>query len=914
MGITYDLTQTTPTEFKKGDIINIPYSGAAKSITLPKGIYKLEVWGGQGGSYNSYTGGRGGYSYGLLSIEEDTLLYCYVGGQPATNSTNRTTTSGGFNGGGNGYNRWYSGTYTYGQGGGGATDFRIATDSLYARVIVAGGGGGSASVDAATTKYGGGISGGSPQSGYGASQTGSGTNGSFGTGGSATTSGSNYKYGSGGGGGGWYGGGANSDYSDSNSEYRGYNGGGSGYVYTSSTASNYPSGCKLNAAYYLTDAATIAGNTTFSSPSGTSETGHTGNGYARITVVKMNLSLKVKTDTEWKDASDIWCKRRETLTPVTYIQSTGTQYIDTGLKPNQNTRIVVDMDVTASSVESSLFGARNSYQNNGFALHTGSSNAGYQIDYATNTNKVTTITSSGRHKIDFNGNILTVDDTVINTYSEAAFQCNYTALIFSVHSGDTLMHENYPTTAKLYSCKIYDNNTLVRDFVPCVNDSGVGCLYDKVNQVCYYKNGTGDFIVGSTKRELPDGFTQVEYIESTGTQYIDTGFKPNQDTKVVIDALYTQDSNASFLFGSDAGSATKSFGFGAANGNLRIAYNNVSTYFANGLSFANKIHVVVDKNVATINNQYSVSGTYATFEPNYSIWLFGNNRQDTLYGGKNGTRIYACKIYHNGSLVRDYVPAITTSGTQTIIGMYDFVSRYLYTNAGTGTFQYGNAVNINEDIITSSKWVKSVNVYKKQSDMVTPVTYIEGTGTQYIDTGFKPNQDTRVVIDIDIGTQNSYPTALLGGRNGDEASESSFVIFVVSASHFRTDFGSETVDIDASTSGRFLIDKNKTICTVNGTTYTNSVATFQSNYTLAILTENDIGGYDTRITKGKIYSCKIYDNDILVRDYIPVLDSNNTPCLLDKVAGQLYYNKGTGDFQYGTTSAAIKREYWVQIF
>lgn len=59
--------------------------------------------------------------------------------------------------------------------------------------------------------------------------------------------------------------------------------GGSGYVYTSSTASNYPSGCLLNSSYYLTSATTIPGNVSFTSPSGSSETGHTGNGYVRIT-------------------------------------------------------------------------------------------------------------------------------------------------------------------------------------------------------------------------------------------------------------------------------------------------------------------------------------------------------------------------------------------------------------------------------------------------------------------------------------------------------------------------------------------------------------------------------------------------------------------------------------------------------
>ena len=86
-------------------------------------------------------------------------------------------------------------------------------------------------------------------------------------------------YESGGGGGGWYGGGA-----PGSNDHGGSGGGGSGYVYTSSTASNYPSGCLLNSSYYLTNAQTIAGNQSFPSPTSSSnETGHSGNGYARIT-------------------------------------------------------------------------------------------------------------------------------------------------------------------------------------------------------------------------------------------------------------------------------------------------------------------------------------------------------------------------------------------------------------------------------------------------------------------------------------------------------------------------------------------------------------------------------------------------------------------------------------------------------
>ncbi len=291
---------------KTGDILNFEYTGKAQSITLPKGVYKLEVWGAQGGTYSSYQGGLGGYAAGVLTVENPLDLFIQVGQQPPSNSSNRVTTNGGYNGGGNGYNRDYSSTYTYGQGGGGATDIRIGKDDLLARVVVAGGGGGSASVDAKTTKYGGGETGGSPVSGYGGTQTtggSAGTNGTFGRGADCTTNGNNYKYGSGGGGGGWYGGAACPNYSDSDTGYRNQNGGGSGYVYTSATAKNYPTGCLLNAAHYLTEAQNIAGNASMPNPSGGTMTGRVGNGYARITVIKGGgVNLPAKVNGAWKES------------------------------------------------------------------------------------------------------------------------------------------------------------------------------------------------------------------------------------------------------------------------------------------------------------------------------------------------------------------------------------------------------------------------------------------------------------------------------------------------------------------------------------------------------------------------------------------------------------------------------------
>lgn len=104
------------------------------------------------------------------------------------------------------------------------------------------------------------------------------------------------------GGGGWYGGcGA---YPDGSGDDDRAGGGGSGYVYTSSTASNYPSGCLLNTAYYLTNAATIAGNTSFTDYSGSTTTGHSDNGACRITALKtINNSVYIKKNGVWQQAA-----------------------------------------------------------------------------------------------------------------------------------------------------------------------------------------------------------------------------------------------------------------------------------------------------------------------------------------------------------------------------------------------------------------------------------------------------------------------------------------------------------------------------------------------------------------------------------------------------------------------------------
>ena len=124
---------------------------------------------------------------------------------------------------------------------------------------------------------GGGTTGAGYSTSYKGRQNAAGTNGAFGLG--ANSAVTNYRYVSGAGGGGWYGGGAT--YSDSTMNYCKYSGGGSGWVNTSASAGNRPSGYT---GLELDSGATYDGETAFPNTAGTStETGHEGDGYAKIT-------------------------------------------------------------------------------------------------------------------------------------------------------------------------------------------------------------------------------------------------------------------------------------------------------------------------------------------------------------------------------------------------------------------------------------------------------------------------------------------------------------------------------------------------------------------------------------------------------------------------------------------------------
>ena len=297
------ITIVTPEDIETGKYVEevetlYEYTGKRIEVTLNPGTYKLELWGAQGGEDNaSCIGGNGGYSYGDLTLTEETKIYIYVGGKPNTDTTNNEVVNGGFNGGGNGYNTSKNGSTITGQGGGGASDIRIGNDSLYTRVIVAGGGSGATSENSGYN--GGGTTAEEGQEGYGATLTGKGNaiwededliGAKFGAGGGVGDAMiDNNVYATAGGGGGWYGGDAN-PYNEETTDL----GGGSGWVYTEenfnawkNANSNDANKYLLDSKYYLTNAQTMSRSEALSAfpydDFVSSSEGGTGHGKVKIT-------------------------------------------------------------------------------------------------------------------------------------------------------------------------------------------------------------------------------------------------------------------------------------------------------------------------------------------------------------------------------------------------------------------------------------------------------------------------------------------------------------------------------------------------------------------------------------------------------------------------------------------------------
>jgi len=193
---------------------------------------------------------------------------------------------------------------------------------------------------------------------------------------------------------------------------------------------------------------------------------------------------------------------------------------------------------------------------------------------------------------------------------------------------------------------------------------------------------------------LPNGYTRLEYIQSSGTQYIDTGFKPNQNTRLILDFENTGDYSSMTtglcpLFGArNASAASSAAAFALWIGSKSYPHYGNAAYNAGGeftLDINARLTYVMNKNVVSIGSEV-ITCSSATFTTNYNLCLLTINNYGTIETRRASGKLWSARIYDNGTLVRDFVPCKNASGT---VGLYDVINGAFYENKGSGTFTAG---------------------------------------------------------------------------------------------------------------------------------------------------------------------------------------------------------------------------------
>ncbi len=207
----------------------------------------------------------------------------------------------------------------------------------------------------------------------------------------------------------------------------------------------------------------------------------------------------------------------------------------------------------------------------------------------------------------------------------------------------------------------------------------IGELY--VDSTPIEKAYIGSQLVWERDSPAPKYDAEVEYLQSSGTQYIETNIIPNANTGIYVKGQRVSGSD-SFIVGLRNNTSNTRWAIGRASG----------WYFGYGTLLSNRYNVTIAecwmnyKNSKTIkcNDSVETSLPSLSFTPVYNIRLFGSAGVNAAYTKWYG-RIYAVQITQGTEIIMDLVPVRKdTTGY-----MYDRVSKTLFGNSGTGSFTLG---------------------------------------------------------------------------------------------------------------------------------------------------------------------------------------------------------------------------------
>ena len=225
-----------------------------------------------------------------------------------------------------------------------------------------------------------------------------------------------------------------------------------------------------------------------------------------------------------------------------------------------------------------------------------------------------------------------------------------------------------------------------------VQSSAQSCIYDGTLTIPSTQPTRTGYTFAGWEVRLPGAYTELEYLQGTDTQWIDTNYFPNNNTgiktKIQFDSI---ENNHASIFG---GATSGNRGFECFHWDSVV----VCYYGATGLSTTpvnlnDFLEIDWNKNRFNykVNNGDVASRILSTqtFTEQSKMVLFGLSRGGTVVA-KSNIKMYYFKLYDNNELIHNFIPARRNSDNK--LGMYDTVTKTFFTNAGTGTFIAGPAV------------------------------------------------------------------------------------------------------------------------------------------------------------------------------------------------------------------------------
>ena len=601
--------------------------------------------------------------------------------------------------------------------------------------------------------------------------------------------------------------------------------------------------------------------------------------------------LPLDTDGKWQD-------------DVLYVEADANTYFDTGVKVAPDTHVVACVAFLSWPNYGMAIGGGGSPNVASLVFSSSGSDSGdvWRTNVSGNWDDPGWQKSSIKADTDFHvWNLrsgsqridgLPIAETTIAADAPARcnFMLNARAVAFSGATEQTIQTQN--TKMRIRSCQIYSGTTLVRDYAAACRNGEYG-LVDQIDGSFHAASG-GKFGGKRVKAAIP-----VEYVESkvynSDSVFVNTGICPTETTRVVADVAFLQNEGtlmgsggsnvAGVLFGRSWGTAWQWSVSGNYSGTTTGGTQDLSRHTWDLASGSQKVDGV----------QYGTTAIPAGATPGPAFILFArrlvqNEKVDSFMKAK----LWGLKMYDGVALLRDFRPCWWND-------------RYCLKDRVTGKF-----------FQATGAWGESGNA-TELSGAPLGLTYkrrpcVASTGSQYIDTRLKPTADMR------LWAKMAFAELPAAGANwcmgwGAGSGNLSVLFGVATEGKFGGWYGVNYVsplryDRTADTDTHIWEVANGSQKIDGVELATQSVANGKSdlgdNKTLFLFARKrnwELANPDW-FAKAKMYGCKIWKGNALVRDYVAA-EVGDRACLYDRVNDLPYFSPVGDEFRIGETGMMV---------